>query len=125
MSTSGREQTSSNPRSNERARSISSSSTERTLPVEFVASLSTDEPPDCPGPPPNVSQDMDQIQILPAGDWVTDTENALANPEEYKAKIAGQQHWRERKNELKRYLAIVKSDAVARKFEIDIKVIGK
>jgi len=73
----------------------------------------------------NGQQDMEHIQISSGGDWVSDTENALANPEEYKAKLAGQQHWRECKNELKRYLAMVKSDAVARKFEIDIKVIGR
>src|SRR5438046_7818363 len=48
--------------------------------------------------------------------WSADTQTALLNLDEYKAA----KHWKELKNDLKKYVAKMKSDAISKKFEIDI-----
>ena len=53
--------------------------------------------------------------------WSADTQTALLNLDEYKAA----KHWKELKNDLKKYVAKMKSDAISKKFEIDIKIIGR
>src|SRR5271168_4256069 len=93
-----------------RAPSISSYSTASTLPVEAPHSVQSEDSSE-----PSAIPAMEQVQIM-SGDWSADTETALRNVEEFKAKVAGAQHWREFKNDLKKYVALVKSDAAARKF---------
>jgi hypothetical protein len=72
------------------------------------------------------SQKITIVETLPSQDnWGLDTETDLLNIEEFKEKTARAKHWKEFKNNLKAYVASVQSDAVSRKFEIEIKVIGR
>jgi hypothetical protein len=64
---------------------------------------------------PPVSQDS----------WSADTQSDLLNIAEFKEKSACVKHWKECKMELKRYVAQVKNDAVAKKFELQVKAIGR
>jgi hypothetical protein len=57
--------------------------------------------------------------------WCADIESDLLNVEEFKIKSAQAKHWKTYKNELKKYVAYIRNDAVAKKFELDIKVIGR
>ena len=57
--------------------------------------------------------------------WSADTQSDLLNIDEFKEKSACAKYWRDFKNELKEYVAQVKSVSVAKKFEIEIKNIGR
>jgi hypothetical protein len=72
------------------------------------------------------SQKFTIVETLPPQDnWGLDTETDLLDIEEFKEKTARAKRWREFKNDLKAYVASVRSDAVSKKFEIEIKVIGR
>ena len=58
-------------------------------------------------------------------DWTTSTESDLLNIEEFKERMARAKLWRDVKKELKAYVAKVKSENISRKFEVEIKVIGR
>jgi hypothetical protein len=47
------------------------------------------------------------------------------NVEEFKIKSSQAKYWKSLQKDVKAYVARIKSDAVANKFEIDIKVIGR
>ena len=57
--------------------------------------------------------------------WSEDTEIDLLNINEFKEKCARAKHWKDFKTELKKYVAKMKSDTISKKFEIEIKVIGR
>jgi hypothetical protein len=57
--------------------------------------------------------------------WSADTESDLLNIEEFKEKSACARHWKEFKMGLKEYVAHARSESVAKKFEIEIKNIGR
>jgi hypothetical protein len=72
------------------------------------------------------SQKITILEIPPSQDnWGLDTESDLLDIEEFKEKTIRAKHWKEFKNDLKAYVASVRSDAVSKKFEIEIKVIGR
>jgi hypothetical protein len=72
------------------------------------------------------SQKITIVETLPLQDnWGLDTEIDLLDIEEFKEKTARAKHWKEFKNDLKAYVASVRSDAVSKKFEVEIKVIGR
>lgn len=58
-------------------------------------------------------------------DWLTSTESDLLNIDEFKERMARAKHWRERKIELRGLVARLRSEGISRKFEIDIKGIGR
>lgn len=66
-----------------------------------------------------------QDKALQKDTWRADTETDLLNIEEYKLKCARAKHWKDFKNDLKKYVAKDRNEAAARKFEIDIKFIGR
>lgn len=57
--------------------------------------------------------------------WSADTETDLLNIEEFKLKSAQAKHWKKFKNDLKKHVAKMKGDVISKKFEIEIKVIGR
>ena len=72
------------------------------------------------------SQKITIVEAPPLQDnWGLDTETDLLDIEEFKEKTVRAKHWKEFKNDLKAYVASVRSDAVSKKFEIEIKVIGR
>ena len=58
-------------------------------------------------------------------DWLISTETDLLNIEEFKERMARARHWRERKIELRGLVAKLRSEGISRKFEIEIKGIGR
>jgi DNA polymerase III gamma/tau subunit len=66
------------------------------------------------------------LKITPAEEsWSTATTNDLMNFEQYKERHAQAAHWKACKLDLKRHVARMKDHATARKFEMEIKVIGR
>jgi len=63
--------------------------------------------------------------VVPQDTWSADTQSDLLNIDEFKEKSACAKHWKDFKNGLKEYVAQVRSDSVAKKFEIEIKNIGR
>ena len=57
--------------------------------------------------------------------WCNGVEADLLNVEEFKAKSARAKYWKSLKNDLKRHVACVKGDTIARKFKINITFIGQ
>jgi hypothetical protein len=57
--------------------------------------------------------------------WCTSIEADLLNVEEFKAKSAQAKYWKNLKDGLKRHVASVKGDVIARKFEIDTTFISR
>lgn len=57
--------------------------------------------------------------------WSAATTNDLMNFEQYKERHAQAAHWKACKLDLKRHVARIKDHATARKFEMEIKVIGR
>ena len=53
------------------------------------------------------------------------TESDLMNIDEFKEKMARAKLWRGVKMDLKAYVAKVRDEGVSRKFEVEIKVIGR
>jgi hypothetical protein len=66
------------------------------------------------------------LKITPAEEsWSAATTNDLMNFEQYKERHAQAAHWKACKLDLKRHVARIKDHATARKFEMEIKVIGR
>src|ERR1700685_618084 len=72
------------------------------------------------------SQKITLMEHVVAQDtWSANTQSDLLNIDEFKEKTACAKHWKDFKNGLKEYVAQVRSDSVAKKFEIEIKNIGR
>jgi hypothetical protein len=66
------------------------------------------------------------LKVTPAEEsWSAATTNDLMNFEQYKERHAQAAHWKACKLDLKRHVAKIKDHATARKFEMEIKVIGR
>ena len=63
--------------------------------------------------------------IIQQDTWRADTETDLLNIDEFKEKCARAKHWKDFKKDLKKHVAKMKSDAISKKFEMEIKVIGR
>ena len=86
----------------------------------------------CPSTSATSTETVDSSQKItivetppPQDNWGLDTEIDLLDIEEFKEKTARAKHWKEFKNDLKAYVASVRSDAVSKKFEVEVKVIGR
>lgn len=56
--------------------------------------------------------------------WSQDTQTDLLNIEEFKEKQARAKHWSNMKQDLKSFVARVRSETTSRKFELEVKSIG-
>jgi hypothetical protein len=85
----------------------------------------TRTPSQSSNPSSNVTIDSSEKITAREDTWSADTTNDLLNYEQYKEKYAQAKHWKACKLDLKKHVARVKNEAAARKFEMDIKVIGR
>ena|SRR5947207_8928103 len=86
----------------------------------------------CPSDSTGSTHNIDSAQqitlietIIEQDTWGADIEIELLNIDEFKQKSARAKHWKEVKQGLKKYVAKKKSDAISKKFEMEIKVIGR
>ena len=63
--------------------------------------------------------------VAPQDTWSADTQSDLLNIEEFKERTTCSKHWKDFKMGLKEYVTHVRSESVAKKFEIEIKNIGR